>query len=178
MDLLNYIFWNFNCKKLTEILGLLSDGVCECARRDILMDPQSSTLLSHQVILSPSLFDDFKSKIKGSVSEDEDNNCEIRLLRNDSKWFNHQSFGNFISFWVGPKFLKFLICIALKPKPCIGGFGCEVYLSINGCEKICINAISMHENFDHLWLSSSSHWPLQNKFNDSNPFVQNHVEVL
>lgn len=85
LDLLNYTFWNFNCKKLREILGLLPDGVCECARSDILMDPQSSTLLLHQVILSPSLFDDFKSKIKGSVSEDEDNNCEIRLLRNESK---------------------------------------------------------------------------------------------
>ena len=94
------------------------------------------------------------------------------------KWFNHPSVGNFTSFWVGLKFLNFFICIALKPKACIGGFGCEVYLSINRCEKICINAISMHENFDHLWLSSSSHWPLQNKFNDSNPFEQNHVEVL
>ncbi|KAF3963465.1 hypothetical protein CMV_012153 [Castanea mollissima] len=38
-------------QKLREILGLLPDGVCECARRDILMDPQSSTLLSHQVNL-------------------------------------------------------------------------------------------------------------------------------
>ena len=123
-----------------------------CKKQHINGSTQSSTLLSHQDILSPSLSDDFESKIEGSGSDDEDNDGDIRLPGNEiPKWFNHVSVGNSIFFWVGRKLPKFVICIALELEAQIGGFGSEVYLSINGCEKICINSISMYEIFDHLW---------------------------
>ncbi|KAK7852751.1 disease resistance protein tao1 [Quercus suber] len=119
-----------------EILGILPKRICQGARSNILIDPQSSNRLSHQFVPSPLVFEDFASETEGSRSEDEDIDCEIILPGVDiPKWFKYRSVGHSISFWVGPKFPELAICIAFGPEAHRGGFVCQVYLSINGCKK-------------------------------------------
>ena len=167
-----------NCKQAREILGISPDKICQGARSDISVDPQSSNRLSHQSVLSSLPFDEFASEAKRSISEDEDIDCKFILPRIDiPKWFSHHSVGHSISFWVGPRFPKFAFCIAFGPEAQRGGFVCQVYLKINGC-KISINVFPRKEVCDHLWLFSKSHRELQKQLNDSNPSKLNHVEVV
>ncbi|XP_050245754.1 TMV resistance protein N-like isoform X3 [Quercus robur] len=132
--------------QIIETMGILPNRVYEGSRSDLLMDPQSSTRLSHKVLLSD---------YEGSGIEAEDDDCEImEILPNRAcegltsedpqssndfaseiagsetedcvfiipravipKWFNHHSVGNSISFWVGRRFPNlFAICIALGPE--------------------------------------------------------------
>ena len=147
---------------------------------DILIDPRPSSGLLHEIVLSSSLFDDSSSETEDYGSEDEHDDCEITVLGTEiPKWFNYQSVGNSISFQqVGQKFPKFAVCIAFGPEAHIGECYCEVYLSINGCEKIFYDSIFMKEISNHLWLISISHQALLKKLNYSNLFEQNHVEVI
>ena len=114
---------------------------------DILIDPRPSSGLLHEIVLSSSLFDDFSSKTEDYGSEDERDDYEITVPGIEiPKWFNYQSVGNSISFQqVGRKFPKFAVCIAFGPKAHIGECYCEVYLSINGCEKIFYDSIFMKD---------------------------------
>ncbi|XP_065629453.1 disease resistance protein RUN1 [Quercus suber] len=162
-----------------EILGILPKRICQGARSNILIDPQSSNRLSHQFVPSPLVFEDFASETEGSRSEDEDIDCEIILPGVDiPKWFKYRSVGHSISFWVGPKFPELAICIAFGPEAHRGGFVCQVYLSINGCKKR-INVLNCKKEVcDHLWLFSKSHRELQKQMDDSNPSNWNHAEVV
>ena len=94
------------------------------------------------------------------------------------KWFNHQNVRNSISFWVGRKFPKIVICISFGSEAHTSRFFCEVYFSINGCEKRHYESRSIEEIPDHLWLFSISHQRLQVHLNDSNISEQNHFEII
>ena len=95
------------------------------------------------------------------------------------KWFNHQSVENSILFWVGCKFPKLAVCIALGPDEAHKRFyDCYVYISINGCEEREYGYFRPSENnYNHLFLFSPCQWLLQQHLIESNPTDQNRVEV-
>ena len=95
------------------------------------------------------------------------------------KWFNHQSAENSILFWVGCKFPKLAVCIALGPDEAHKRFyDCYVYISINGCEeRECGYFRPSENNYNHLFLFSPCQWLLQQHLIESNPTDQNCVEV-
>ncbi|KAL4639450.1 hypothetical protein ACB092_03G219400 [Castanea dentata] len=95
------------------------------------------------------------------------------------KWFNHQSVENSILFWVGCKFAKLAVCIALGPDEAHKRFyDCYVYISINGCEEREYGYFRPSENnYNHLFLFSPCQWLLQQHLIESNPTDQNCVEV-
>nr|XP_023877806.1 disease resistance protein RPS6-like [Quercus suber] len=115
-----------NCKQLREILGLPKSIKCVDATDCFKLDLQS--LLSQvgvimgilpntscegagtNLLINTQLSDDFASK-----TESEDRiSCFIKAPGAEiPKWCNHQSVGNYISFWVGRKFPKIALCIAL-----------------------------------------------------------------
>ncbi|KAL0013249.1 hypothetical protein SO802_000318 [Lithocarpus litseifolius] len=146
-----------------EINGILPKRICEGARRDILMDPQSSIGL-------------WLSNNEDSEPEDENDNCCFIIPGTKiPKWFNHQSVGNSISFWVGHKFPKLVVCIAFGLLPRYSCC-CKIYLAINGCEKFLYDSIWLDEDSDHLWLCSKSDHQVQKILNYSNPSEHNYVE--
>ncbi|KAF3975336.1 hypothetical protein CMV_001405 [Castanea mollissima] len=57
---------------------------------------------------------------------------------------------------------------------------CEVFLSINGCEKKLFTGtpIDADELSDDLWIFSLSNYKLQKQLNESNPSEQNYVEII
>ena len=96
------------------------------------------------------------------------------------RWLNskHQSVGNSISFHVGRKFpyvfaVYFAIGLVSYPFPDV----LDVYLSINGLEKVMISWLSPYRDADTLWITSRSHLKLQKLLNESNPFDNNLVKV-
>ena len=97
------------------------------------------------------------------------------------RWLNskHQSVGNSISFCVGRKFTNvfavyFAFGLVPRPSPAV----LNVYLSINGFEKVLINFITPYRDAsDTLWISSRSHLKLQKLLNESNASDYNYVEV-
>ena len=152
--------------QIGEILGILPNEACEGTRSRILLDPQ---------ITSSEILDDWGSK-------PEDHKFIIRLPETEipkSLNVNHESDGNVISFWVGREFPNiFYVCFAFGPEkyPLISS--CYVYLSINGREKEFLDATSLYEFSDHLWIFSISNSELQNRLNRSNPSELNYVEVI
>jgi hypothetical protein len=92
-------------------MGILQNRECEGARSDILMEPWFS--------------DNFPA-------EDGDFRHYFIVPRTEiPKWFNHQSVENSISFWVGGKFPKLSVYIALgldEEHSCDYGQACECIL--------------------------------------------------
>ena len=86
--------------------------------------------------------------------------------------FNHQSFGNSVSFWIGKKISKLAVCIAFQSVEAHKFRKFNVKISINGCNLLYpdIN-YSWTEISEELWLFSVSLGQL-------NKLEQNKVEVI
>ena len=139
--------------------------LCEGERSDIFVDPPSSSRRN--------LFCGFSDYRYFMVPY-----TEI------PRWLNskHQSVGNnLISFHVGRKFPNvFVVYFASRLGPQLYSYrvGLNVYLSINGFEKVWIIRFHLDCNSgDTLQISSRSHLKLQKLLNESNPSDYNHVEV-
>ena len=103
------------------------------------------------------LFDDSESK---SDSESEsDSEFEILLPGTEipkSLKFNHQIFGNSISFKVGCKFPKLAVCVAFRSAEAhIFGRQFRVQVSVNGCMQIFKSRYQI-DSCEELWLFSKS----------------------
>ncbi|XP_030942177.1 TMV resistance protein N-like [Quercus lobata] len=94
------------------------------------------------------------------------------------KWFNHQSVGNSISFWVGRDcdYLKFYYCVVLEPK---WHDTVHVSLKINGIKFINLIPYRFKRIMDmtcnHVWFLKLYECPIYSK--DLNQFEWNRVEV-
>ena len=88
------------------------------------------------------------------------------------KFNHHQSFGNSISFLVGPKFSNLVVCIAFPSKDVDKdkGDSWSVHILINGKEQHPVYMESANSNSDHVWL-------IYRKVNISNPSEVNRIEV-
>jgi hypothetical protein len=64
-------------------------------------------------------------------------------------WFNHQGVGSSISFWVGPGFPKFALCLLFGTED--DYFQCFVDISINGRRKEFSHTYFHKHRYDHLW---------------------------
>ena len=122
------------------------------------------------------LFDDSESESESESKSDSE--IEILLPVTEipkSLKFNHQSFGNSISFKIGCKFPKVAVCFPTFPSgSAMGHIGryLTVHVSINGCKQI-LNSRSSSERYEEQWLFSK----YLGMFNKPNLSEQNHVEV-
>ncbi|XP_065623750.1 disease resistance protein RPV1 isoform X2 [Quercus suber] len=93
------------------------------------------------------------------------------------KWFNHQSVGNFISFWIGRDFPTFVCCAVLEPKDQLCGVFLSVLLEINGTKVGVIGPFGSSRVSDmmsnHVWFFNVSL-----EFPGLNLYDQNYVEVV
>jgi hypothetical protein len=90
-------------------------------------------------------------------------------------WFNHQSVGSSISFWVGPGFPKFALCLVFGTKD--DSFECYVDISINGRKEEFTKTGFSKLRYDHLWFYWSQD-SIQRRFKDLNLGDRNHVELF
>ena len=88
------------------------------------------------------------------------------------KFNHHQSFGNSISFLVGPKFSNLVVCIAFPSKDVDKdkGDSWSVHILINGKEQLPVYMEKANSNSDHVWL-------IYRKVNISNPSEENRIEI-
>ena len=86
--------------------------------------------------------------------------------------FNHQSFGNSVSFWVGEKISKLAVCIAFRSVEAHACQFCKVNIFINGC-KLYPNFNIDERVSEELWLFSVS----LGQLNKRKLSEQNHIEV-
>ena len=141
-------------------MGILPNTLWEGARTNLLINTELS--------------DDFASK-----TESEDEGITRFIIAPGAeipKWCNHQSVGNYISFWVGRKFPKIALCIALGQNE--SHQHVTVYFYINGCGNYVYLSSTFEENSNHLWLVPLCRSFLQNHLDDSYPSEQNHVELV
>nr|XP_023876177.1 TMV resistance protein N-like [Quercus suber] len=153
--------------QVIDIVGILPHRVCGIARSNKLIDPQFTNYFSSE-----------------TEYEEEDIARTFYIWGTEiPKWFNHQSVGNSILFWVGRKFPKLAFCIAPKLvtetlEEDEASFECLVYISINGCEECIYWHSSLLDRISNiLLLCSLRQRHLQQQLNESNPTDQNHVEV-
>ena len=171
-----------NCVQVIDIIGILPSRVCGSARSNKLVDPQLTNLFPSEtegaeskdgdISMDWQLTNHFLSETEGVEYEDRDVDRTILVWGTEMpKWFNHQSVDNSIFFWVGRKFPKLAVCIALGRE----GFYGYVDISINGYEKQEYESFDLHGNNLHLF--SPTQRSLQRHLNESNPTDRNHVEV-
>ena len=152
---------------------------CECSRR---RNPVSSRKLLHPDISSSywlSSYEDFEF-------EDDDYDCdfnnddyEIRLPGTEiPDWFNYQSIGDSISFWVGREFSELAVCIVFGLEGQIGRFNCQVYLSINGCEQKLKSLAFQAMMSDHRLVFHKTYVELQRLLKCFNLCDRNHAMVV
>ena len=86
--------------------------------------------------------------------------------------FNHQSFGNSVSFWIGKKISKLAVCIITFRSVRVASLELDVKISINGCNlPYPMIKYGWTEVSEELWLFSVSLGQL-------NKLEQNKVEVI
>ncbi|KAK4592213.1 hypothetical protein RGQ29_016644 [Quercus rubra] len=92
-------------------------------------------------------------------------------------WFNHQSVGNSISFWIGRDFPTFVCCAVLEPKEQLCELYLQVFLKINGTKVDVIGPFGSKRVTDmmsnHVWFFNVSR-----EFPGLNLYDQNYVEVV
>ncbi|XP_030958329.1 disease resistance protein RPP5-like [Quercus lobata] len=114
-----------------EILGLPPNISCLGVRSDISMDPQLSRRISQG-----------------------DDEYEIILPGHDiPNWFNHQSVEKSISFWIGPEFPTFGLCLAFGMEDDYSDYCYRVDISINETNpylKVQQRAYINREDRNHL----------------------------
>ena len=110
------------------------------------------------------------------------------------KWFNHESIESSISFWVGPKFPTFALCVAFHLVPLQDSFanndnygsicddiiswGCDVNIFTNGHERpFWFRMFFQGLQSDHLWFHGEPHSQLQEEFKNLMLGDHNHVQV-
>nr|XP_023883958.1 uncharacterized protein LOC111996239 [Quercus suber] len=92
------------------------------------------------------------------------------------KWFNHQSVGNSISFWIGRDFPTFVCCAVLEPKEQLCEFNLQAFLEINGRNigfGPFVSRWFRDMTCNHLWFFN-----VFREFPGLNLYDQNHVEVV
>ena len=142
----------------------IGEIICEGERSDIFVYPPS--------ILGRDLF-----------ADDSDRSLFVVSYTEIPRWLNskHQSVGNskVVEFRVGREFPNvFAVYFAFRLGPQLfGRVYLDVYLSINGFEKVQISDFWLKDVSDTLWVFSRSHLKLQKLLNESNPSDYNHVEV-
>ena len=90
-------------------------------------------------------------------------------------WFDHQSVGSSISFWVGPRFPNFALCLVFGSED--ERFVCFVDISINGRKRNFTCKHFSKLRYDHLWFYCSQN-SFQWLFKDLNLGDRNHVELF
>jgi hypothetical protein len=99
-------------------------------------------------------------------------------------WFNHQSFGNSISFWVGHDFPAILFCVVFGPEEQIGnGFIPAFHLrfiskSRDKTVDLLANVIDGKSKSNHMWISFAPYREFQEALDDLNLHDQNQVEIV
>ena len=113
------------------------------------MDPQSST----------KRYEKYNFKVPGN---------EI------PNWFNHQNVGSSISFWVGPGFPIYALCLVVGSVD--DSFRCNVNISINGRKQHYTDTGFSELRYDHLlyWSPDS----FRRCFKHLNLGDRNHVELF
>ncbi|KAK7835230.1 hypothetical protein CFP56_023560 [Quercus suber] len=162
-----------------DILGLLPNMVCECSRR---RDPVSSRKLLHPDISSSywlSSYEDFEFEEDDYDCDFNDDDYEIRLPGTEIPyWFNHQSIGDSIYFWVGRELSELAVCIVFGLEGQIGPFNCQVYLSINGCERKLKSLAFQAMMSDHRLVFCKPYVELQRLLKCFNLGDRNHAMVV
>ena len=118
----------------------------------------------------------FREMIMGPQSSTPDH-LSFRVPGNEiPNWFNHQSVGSSISFWTGPGFPKFALCLVFGTNG-DDYYWSEVNISINGRKgNFPVQCFSRFW-YDHLyfyWSGDSFQWC----FGDLNLGDRNHVELF
>ena len=171
-DLLNEKYLEFsNCMQVIEIIGISPNRVCGSARSTNYFPSESE---DGDISMDRQFSNHFSSETEGVEYENQFSNRTITFWETEMpKWFNHQSVENSIFFWVGRKFPKLAVCIALGRQ----SFRGYVYISINGYKYRAYEHIK-HYGFNcYLHLFSPPQRSLQEHLNKSNPTDQNRVKV-
>ena len=178
-DLLNEKYLEFSkCMQVIETIGISPNRVCGSARSTNYFPSESE---DGDISMDRQFSNHFSSETEGVEYENQLFNRTITFSETETpKWFNHQSVENSIFFWVGRKFPKLAVCVALGQL----GVNGSVYISINGYKNRKHDyIIHKYENIRHsgnncnLHLFSPPQRSLQEHLNKSNPTDQNHVKV-
>uniref|UniRef100_A0A7N2MLD4 Uncharacterized protein n=1 Tax=Quercus lobata TaxID=97700 RepID=A0A7N2MLD4_QUELO len=165
-----------NCQQLRQILGLPPFIKNLDASHCWSLDAQSSSRLLNQI---------GQIVCEGEKRTNHiDFPCYGLPYTEIPRWLNskHQSVGNskVVESRVGRKFPNVFVYFAfgLWPQLSSSHVWINVYLSINGFEKVCNFGTGLsRDSDDTLWIFSCSHLKLQKQLDESNPSDDNHVEV-
>ena len=184
-------------------LGLPKDMKCSGVKGNVLMNLHSHRQLSHQIDfsswLSISKFgvvtDESIPTLDAYLMIDLEEIYSIRVPgKKIPKWFNHQSIGSSLLFWVGPEFTIFAFCVAFHLVPLKDSYAnndsygsilddiidwvCDLEIFVNGNKRPLIKTVFFqYMKCDHLWFWGAPHNQLQRKFGDLMQGDRNHVEI-
>ena len=157
-----------------------------------------SCQLSHQIDFSSrvslSKFDEIKDEFVPTLDVylmiDFGGRYDIRVLgKKIPKWFNHQSIGSSVLFWVDPEFPTLALCVVFHLVPLKDSYANnDSYGSIcdDIIDLICDNghkqpffksAFFQYLKCDHLWFCGEPHSQLQRTYGDLMQGDWNHVEI-